>query len=150
YVPLALDLLRFLNDSLRSVASHDPACRACNDGFILEPQESEVVDALRKIRFYDDVSGNHGTRNVGVVGAIVAVRFHLRDGTDSRDIRTARYRVRAESVVDGAKRVFGAHEIGKRLVQEIHSDGHINHSARSAPGAEAWGHAEWRSVQPLV
>ena len=44
-----LDLLRFLNDRGRSVAGHDPACRPGYDGFILEPEESEVIDALRKI-----------------------------------------------------------------------------------------------------
>ena len=120
------------------------------DGFILKPQEPEVIDALRKIRLDDDVSRNHGTRDISIVGAIVAVRLRLRDRTDSGYIRSAGYRVRAENVVDGAKCVFGAHEIRKRSVQEIHSDRHIHHGARSAPGAETGGHAERGGVQSRV
>src|SRR5205085_10773992 len=90
-----LALLQFFNDRLRSVAGHDPACRSGHDGFILEPQESEVVDALRKIRLDDDVSRNHGARDVSVVGTVVAVRLCLRDRTDAGYIRGAGYRVRA-------------------------------------------------------
>src|ERR1700733_3499232 len=119
---LVLGLLRFLNDRVRRVASHDPACRPGHDSFILKPEESEVIDTLRKIRLDDDVSRNHGTRDVGIVGAIVAVRLRFRDRTDSSYIRSARYRVRAQNVVDGTKCVFGTHEIWQRLVQEIHSD----------------------------
>src|SRR3954449_2723821 len=106
---LSRTLLRFLDDPVRGVAGHNPACRPGHDGFILKPQESEVVDALRKIRLNDDVSRNHGTRNVSIVGAIVAVRHRLRNRTDSSYIRSAGYRVRAENVVDGAKCVFAAH-----------------------------------------
>src|SRR6185437_4781137 len=73
----SIALLRFLNDRLRCVARHHPARRPRHDGFILEPEESEVVDALGKIRLDDDVSRNHGSWNVGVVGAIVAVRLCL-------------------------------------------------------------------------
>jgi hypothetical protein len=118
---LVLGLLRFLNDRVRSVSGHDPACRPGHDGFILKPQESEVVDALWEIRLDDEVSRNHGTWDVSIVGAIVAVRHRLRDRTDSSYIRSARYRVRAENVVGSAKCVLGAHEIRKRLVQEIYS-----------------------------
>src|SRR5947207_3989189 len=95
---LVQGLLRFLNDRFRSVAGHDPACRPGHNGFILKPQESEVIDALRKIRLDDDVSRNDGTRDVSIVGAIVAVRLRLRDCTDSSYIRSTRYRVRAENV----------------------------------------------------
>src|SRR4051794_26689914 len=70
---ILLDLLRFLNDRVRSVAGHHPACRPGHHGFILKPEESEVVDALRKIRLDDDVSRNHGAWNVSVVSAVVAV-----------------------------------------------------------------------------
>src|SRR3954451_2206657 len=108
---LSRTLLRFLDDRVRGVAGHNPACRPGHDGFILKPQESEVVDALRKIRLDDDVSRNHGARDVRIVGTIVTVRHRLRDRTDASYIRSARYRVRAENVVDGAKCVFGAHEI---------------------------------------
>src|ERR1035437_6503873 len=94
-------LLRFFSDRVRSVAGHDPACRPGHDGFILEPEESEVVDALWKIRLDDDVSRNHGTRNVSVVGAVVAVRLRLRDRTDASYIRGAGYWVRAENVING-------------------------------------------------
>ena len=59
-----LDLLCLLNDRVRGVAGHDPACRPGYDGFVLEPEESVVVDALRKIRLDDDVSRNHRARNV--------------------------------------------------------------------------------------
>src|SRR5215472_3507805 len=135
--------LRFCNDRVRSVAGHDPACRPGHNGFILKPQESKVVDALRKVRLDNDVSRNHGTRNVSIVGAIVAVRLRLRDRADSSYIRGARYRVRTENVVDRAKCVFGAHQIRKCLVEEIHSDGHVHHGTRSAPGAQARGHTEW-------
>src|SRR5581483_3861349 len=138
---LVLGLLRFLNDGVRSVAGHDPARRSGHDGFILKPQESEVVDALRKIRLDDDVSRNHGARDVRVVGAIVAVRLRFRYRADSSYIRSAGDRVRAENVVDRAKCVFGANEIRKRLMQEIHSDCHVYHRTRSAPGAKAWWHA---------
>jgi len=147
---VTLDLLRFLSNRVRSDAGHDPACRPGNDGFILEPEESEVVDALRKIRLDDDVSGNHGARNVSVVGAVVAVRLRLRDRTDASYIRSAGYRMRAENVIYGAKCIFGAHKIRKRLMQEVHSDGHVNHGARSTPGAQARGHAERGGVQLLV
>ncbi len=47
---VAPGLLRFLGDRVRSVSGHDPACRPGHNGFILEPEESKVVDALRKIR----------------------------------------------------------------------------------------------------
>src|ERR1039458_5833220 len=147
---LVLALLRFLSDRVRSVAGHDPACRPGHDGFILEPEESEVVDALWKIRLDDDVSRNHGTRNVSVVGAVVAVRLRFRDRTDASYIGSAGYRVRAENVIDGAKCVIGAHKIRKRLVQKVHPDGHFNHGARSAPGAQGRGHAERGGVQLLV
>ena len=56
--------------------------------------------------------------------------------------RSAGYGVCAENVIDGAKCIFGAHKIRKRLVQEVHPDGHVNHGARSAPGAQAGRHAE--------
>src|ERR1035438_5807297 len=85
----------------------------------------------------DDVSRNHCAWNVRVVGAIIAVRLHLRDRTHASHIRCARYRVRAENVIDGTERIFGAHKIRKRLVQKVHSDGHVNHGARSAPRAQA-------------
>src|SRR5437868_14296753 len=94
-----LALLQFFNDRLRSVSGHDPACRSGHDGFILKPQESEVVDALRKIRLDDDVSRNHGAGDVSIVRAIVAVRHGLRDRTDASYIRSAGYRVRAEDVI---------------------------------------------------
>src|ERR1017187_7487077 len=145
-----LTLLRFLSDRVRSVARHDPACRPSHHGFILEPKESEVVDTLRKIRLDDDVSRNHGARNVSVVGAVVAVRLHLRDRPDASYIRSAGYRVRAENVIDGAKCIFGAHKIWKRLVEEVHPDGHVSHGPRSTPGTQARGHAERGSVQLLV
>src|SRR5436305_8900539 len=90
---LVQGLLRFLNDRLRSVAGHDPACRSGYNGFILKPQESEVVDALRKIRLDDDVSRNHRTWDISIVGASVAVRHRLRDRTDSSYIRSTGYRV---------------------------------------------------------
>src|SRR5579884_1744097 len=143
-------LLRFLDNGVCSIAGHDPACRSGHNGFILKPKESEVVDALWKIRFDDDVSRNHSTRNVRVIRAVVAVRHGFRDCTDSGDIRSAGYRVRSENVIDGAKCVLRADEIGKRLVQKIHSDGHVYDGTGSAPGAEAWRHAERRFVQPLV
>jgi hypothetical protein len=74
---LVLGLLRFLDDRLRSVSGCDPACRAGHDRLILKPQESEVVDALGKIRLNNDVSRNHRTRDVSIVGAIVAVGHRL-------------------------------------------------------------------------
>ena len=77
-------LFQFLSDRVRSVAGHDPACRPGDDGFILKPEESEVVDALWKIRLDDDVSRNHGGRDVSVIGAVVVVRLRLRDRTDAR------------------------------------------------------------------
>src|SRR5664279_253062 len=82
-------LLQFLNDRVRSVAGHDPTCRPGHDGFMLEPEESEVVDALREVRLDDDVSRNHGARNVRIVGAVVAVCRRLRDRTDPSYIRSA-------------------------------------------------------------
>jgi len=36
------------------------------------------------------------------------------------------------------------------LVQKIHPDGHVNHGARSAQGAQARWHAEGGGVQLLV
>src|SRR3954469_6802136 len=105
---LSRTLLRFLDDRVRGVAGHNPACRPGHHGFILKPEESEVVDALRKIRLDDDVSRNHGAWNVSVVSAVVAVRLRLRDRTDASYIRSAGDRVRAENVIDGAKCVFGA------------------------------------------
>src|SRR6202046_5476629 len=109
-----------MSDRDRSVPGDDPARRPGYDGFILEPEESEVVDALGEVRLDDDVSRNHGTRNVGVVGAVVAVRLCLRDRTDSGYIRSTGYRVRAQNVVDRTKGVLRAHEIRKGLVQEVH------------------------------
>ena len=61
---LLLALLRFLSDRIRSVAGQDPACRPGDDGFILEPEESEIVDALRKIRLDDDVRSRLRPRRV--------------------------------------------------------------------------------------
>jgi hypothetical protein len=90
-------LLRSLSDRIRSVTGHDLACRPGHDGFVLEPQESEVIDALRKIWLDDDISRNHGARDVSIVGAIVAVRHRLRDRTNSSYIRSAGYGMRAES-----------------------------------------------------
>ena len=58
--------------------------------------------------------------------------------------------MRAENVIDRAKGIFGAHKIRKRLVQEVHPDSHINHSARSAPGSQAWGYAERCGIQLLI
>src|SRR6266849_4851960 len=95
---ISMDLLHFLSDRDRGVPGHDPACRPGHDGFILEPQESEVVDALGEVWLDDDVTWNHGTRNVSVVGAVVAVRLYLRDRTDASYIRSAGYRVRAQNV----------------------------------------------------
>src|SRR5690348_7784250 len=143
-------LLRFLSHRVRSVAGHDPACRPGHDGFILEPEESEVVDAFRKIWLDDDVSGNQGARNVRVVCTVVAVRLRFRDRTDASYIRSAGYRVRAEDVINGAKRIFGAHKIRKGLMQEVHPNSHVNHSLRSAPIAQARGHAERGGIQLLV
>jgi hypothetical protein len=40
----------FLSDRVRGVAGHDPACGPSDDGFILEPEQSEVVDAQWKLR----------------------------------------------------------------------------------------------------
>src|ERR1700691_375759 len=80
---LLLALFQFLSDRVRSIAGHDPACRLGNDGFILEPEKSEVVNALRKIWLDDDVPGNDGARNISVVCAVVAVRLRLRDRTDA-------------------------------------------------------------------
>ena len=117
---------------------------------MLEPEESEVVDALREVRLDDDVSRNHGARDVGIVGAVVAVRRRLRDRTDPGYVGSAGDRVRAEDVIDGTKCVFRAHKIRKRPVQEVHPRGHVNHAARSAPGPHARGHAERRGVQLLV
>jgi integrase len=67
-----LGLLRFLNDRVRSVAGHDPACRPSHGGVILKPQKSEVVDALRKIRLDNNVSGNDGAWDGRIVCAIIA------------------------------------------------------------------------------
>src|SRR6185437_2463308 len=92
----------------------------------------------------------YGARNIRVVGAVVAVRLRLRDRTDASHIRSAGYGMRAEDVIDGAKCVFGADKIGKRPVQEVHADGHINYGAGSAPGAQARRHAERSGVQLLV
>src|SRR4051812_4133009 len=136
---LVLGLLRFLDDRLRSVAGHYPACRAGHDGFILKPQESEIVYALRKIGLDDDVSRNHRTRDIRIVGPIVAVRHRLWDRADSSYIRSAGYRVRAENVFDGAKCEMGPHEIRKSFVQKIHPDGHVPPRPRPAPTAEARG-----------
>ena len=80
---IQLDLLRFVNDRVRGVACHDPTSGACHDRLILEPEESEVVDTLRKVRLDYDVSRNHSAWNVRVVGAVVAVRLRLRDGAYS-------------------------------------------------------------------
>src|SRR5690348_15671095 len=76
---LILALFCFLNDCLRSVPRYHPACRPGHYGFILKPQKSEVIDALRKIRLDNDVSWNHSARNVGIVRAIVAVGHRLRN-----------------------------------------------------------------------
>ena len=133
--------------SQQRVPGHHPARRPGHDGFILEPEESEVVDALGEIRLDDDVPRNHGTRYVSVVGTVVTVRLQLRDGTDSSYIRSAGYRVRAQNVVDGTKCIFRAHEIRKRLVQEVHPDGHVDHGARAAPGTQTRGHAEWSGIE---
>src|SRR5689334_7621622 len=110
---LSLDLLQFLGDPVRGVAGYDPACRPSYHGFIFEPEESEVVDALRKIRRDDDVSRNDGAWNVSVVGAVVAVGLRFRDRAHASYIRSAGYGVRAQNVIDGAKGVFGAHKIWK-------------------------------------
>src|ERR1035437_6731301 len=147
---LLLTLFPFFRDRVRSVACADPVCRPGNDGFIFEPKKSEVVDALRKVRLDDDVSRDHRTRNVGVVGSIVAIGLRLRNRTDASYIRSAGDRMRAEDVIDGAKCIFGAYKVRKCLVQEVHPYGHVDHSARSAPGAKARGHAERGGVQLLV
>ena len=130
-----MGLLHSLSDRDGGVAGDDPTRGPGHDGFILEPEESEVVDALGEVRLDDDVSGNHGTRNVSVVGAVVAVRLCLRDRTDASDVRGAGYWVRAQDVIHGTKGIFRAYEVWERFVQEVHPDGHVNHGARPAPGA---------------
>src|SRR6202008_1608023 len=112
--------------------------------------EPEVIDALRKIRLDNDISRNHSARNVRIVRAIVAVDLRLRHRSHSSDIRSAGYRVCPKDVVDRTKSVFGADQIRKSLVQELHPNGHVHHGARTAPRADTRWHAERGGVQPLV
>src|SRR5947209_14269051 len=140
----------FFCDRVGGVAGDDPTCRPGDYGFMLEPEESEVVDALGEVRLDDDVARNHCARNVRVVGAVVAICPRCRDRTDAGYVGSAGYRVRSEDVIDRAESVFGAYKIRKGLVQEIHPRGHVYYAAGSAPCPEARGHAERRGVQLLV
>ena len=99
---LLMTPIHLSRDRARSVAGHDPVCRTGNYGFILKPKKSEVVDAFRKVRLDDDVSRDHRTRDVRIVGPVVAVGFCLRNRTDAGYIRRAGDRVSTEDVIDGA------------------------------------------------
>lgn len=54
---------------------------------------------------------DHGPWNLSIVGAVVAVGLHRRDCTYASHILSAEYRMRAENVIDRAKRILGTHKI---------------------------------------
>lgn len=56
-----------LHQRIRSVGRQHPATRYVDNIFVFEPQEAEVIDALRKIRLDNDVSRNNAARNKRIV-----------------------------------------------------------------------------------
>src|SRR5208283_2106105 len=131
-----------LNQRIGRVGCQNPPAGDVNHVFVLEPEESEVVYALREIGFDDDVAGNHAARNEGVVGTVVSVGLQLRNRPDGGHIRRARYRMRAQHVVGGAEGVVRANDLRECFVQKIHPDAEIGYGDRIAPSAQARRYTE--------
>src|ERR1035441_5162308 len=106
-----LPYLTLLDQRIGCVSRQNPPAGDVNHVFVFEPEKAKVVDALRKIRFDNDIARYHTAGNEGAVSTIVPVGFYFRSGANRGHIRGARDRMSTQHVVGGAERVVRTNDL---------------------------------------